>query len=210
MDKLTHIMALQADLQRRLGTDFTKMSMEERVDFMRNHRGYLADELAEAMYELPYYKKWKDYSHMSEEAAAYAMQKVRMELVDCLHFFINLLLCAGMTADEVYDMYVAKNKENHRRQDDGYTADKSYRDQAVEDVMSTKPTCTVAMDDETVGSNDFIAIINMPDGQTSLMYNTDVISLGVAIKMLSERYTALLLECPEELRDEVREVLTHG
>ena len=208
MDKLDMIMQKQAELQKRLGTNFAEMDLRECAEFMRNHRGYLADELAEAMYEMPYYKAWKNYTTLTEDEVAIAWQKVRMELVDCLHFFVNLLLCAGMTADEVFEMYMAKNKENHRRQDEGYTADKSYRDQAVEDVM--QPTCTVNMDGERVGSNDFIAVICTPDGHTNLMYNTDVITLGTAVKMLSERYTAALLECPEDLRAEVKEVLMHG
>lgn len=135
MDKLAEIMGKQLELQTRLGTNFSTMTDEERAEFMRNHRGYLADELAEALYEMPNYKLWKDYSGMSEEARETAWQKVRMELIDCLHFFVNLLLCAGMTADEVHYMYMAKNKENHRRQDDGYTADVSYRNQEVSEVM---------------------------------------------------------------------------
>lgn len=135
MDKLAEIMGKQLELQTRLGTNFSTMTDEERAEFMRNHRGYLADELAEALYEMPNYKLWKDYSSMSVEAREAAWQKVRMELIDCLHFFVNLLLCAGMTADEVHYMYMAKNKENHRRQDDGYTADVSYRNQEVSEVM---------------------------------------------------------------------------
>lgn len=136
MDMLKEIMNKQAELQLRLGTNFAELTDKERAEFMRNHRGYLADELAEALYEMPNYKLWKDYSNMDEEARNVAWQKVRMELIDCLHFFVNLLLCAGMTAEEVHYMYMAKNKENHRRQDDGYTADVSYRDQSVEEVIN--------------------------------------------------------------------------
>ena len=136
MNQLAIIMEMQGALQKRLGNNFAEMSAEERAEFMRDHRGYLEDELAEALYEMPNYKTWKDYSAMSEEARAVAWSKVRMELVDALHFFMNLLLCAGMTADEVFSMYVAKNHENHRRQDAGYTADVSYREQSVEEVMN--------------------------------------------------------------------------
>ena len=136
MDMLKGIMEKQAELQLRLGTDFNNLTDDERADFMRNHRGYLADEIAEALYEMPGYKLWKDYSSMDAAAKEAAWAKVRMELIDSLHFFVNLLLCAGMTAEDVHDMYMAKNKENHRRQDDGYTADVSYRDQAVEEVMN--------------------------------------------------------------------------
>lgn len=135
MDKLQEIMNKQLELQERLGTDFGAMTEAERAAFMRNHRGYLEDEIAEALYEMPGYKLWKDYSNMDPETYAMQWQKVRMELVDAFHFFINLLLCAGFTANELHYMYMAKNKENHRRQDDGYTADKSYRDQSVEEVL---------------------------------------------------------------------------
>lgn len=210
MDKLEQIMKMQGDLQKRLGTNFSEMTLEERAAFMRNHRGYLADEVAEALYEMPNYKLWKDYSNMSDEAVSIAWQKVRMELIDSLHFFVNLLLCAGMTADEVYEMYMAKNKENHRRQDEGYTADKSYRDQAVEDVMNDNPTCVVEMDNEYMVSNDFITILNDADGGTHIYYNTDVITLGQAIQMLSERYTTLIQSYPQNVQDEIREVLSIG
>ena len=133
---LKEIMDKQLELQTRLGTDFANLNEEERAKFMRDHRGYMEDEIAEALYEMPNYKMWKDYSNMDEEARNIAWAKVRMELIDALHFFVNLLLCAGMTAEEVHYMYMAKNKENHRRQDAGYTADVSYREQAVEEVLN--------------------------------------------------------------------------
>jgi dimeric dUTPase (all-alpha-NTP-PPase superfamily) len=205
-------MEKQLALQDRLGTNFSEMTLEERAEFMRNHRGYLADELAEALYEMPYYKLWKDYSNMTEEEIAVAWQKVRMELIDCLHFFVNLLLCAGMTPGEVHAMYMAKNKENHRRQDTGYTADVMYRDQAVEDVMGTKDQvyCTVGMDGETYTGEDFIAIITKADGDHSMFYNTDPVTIGIAIKMLTERFDALMQEYSDDDRRAICEVLQNG
>ena len=136
MNQLELILELQAELQKRLGFDYSNMTPQERADYMRDNRGYLEDEIAEALYEMPYYKSWKDYEKMTTEERAVAWSKVRMELIDALHFFMNLFLCAGMTADEIVSMYVAKNRENHRRQDVGYTADQSYRTQSVEEVMN--------------------------------------------------------------------------
>ena len=46
---LATIMSKQRELQERLGYDFDKMTDEERAEFMRNHRGYLEDEVAEAL-----------------------------------------------------------------------------------------------------------------------------------------------------------------
>jgi len=37
------------------------------------------------------------------------------------HFLVSLAQTLGMTADDVFDAYVAKNKVNHQRQDSGYT-----------------------------------------------------------------------------------------
>lgn len=218
MDKLEQIMKKQAELQKRLGTDFSNMTLEERASFMRNHRGYLADEVAEALYEMPHYKSWKDYSNMDEEATNVAWQKVRMELIDSLHFFINLMLCAGMTADEVYEMYMAKNSENHRRQDAGYTHNVSYREQAVEDVMGTaklsvpedQTHCTVVMDGNVYSSDEFVAILAKEDGNHSMFYRTDPLTLGIAIKMLTERFDAEMATCTEEERREICEVLIDG
>lgn len=198
MDMLKAIMDKQLELQIRLGTNFATMSDEDRAAFMRNHRGYLADEVAEALYEMPNYKLWKDYSDMSPEARNIAWQKVRMELVDSLHFFVNLLLCADFTAEELYEMYMAKNAENHRRQDAGYTADMSYRDQAVDDVM--KPHCTITMNGETHHADSFIAMTSDEDGSCGLFMNSDTVTLGLLANILHEAYIADVQSMSEEDR----------
>ena len=203
---LTTIMNKQREFQERLGFKFSEMTEQERVEFMRNHRGYLEDELAEALYEMPGYKTWKDYSSMSTEAKEIAWQKVRMELIDALHFFVNLLLCAGFTADEVLNMYLMKNAENNRRQDAGYTADDSYRDQPVEDVMK-QVCCTVAMDGDVKQSTDFIAILHKSNGDASIMYNTDALSIGMAVKMLAKVYVDALSKCSDDERRDIEAIL---
>lgn len=203
---LTTIMNKQREFQERLGFKFSEMTEQERAEFMRNHRGYLEDELAEALYEMPGYKTWKDYSSMSTEAKEIAWQKVRMELIDALHFFVNLLLCAGFTADEVLNMYLMKNAENNRRQDAGYTADDSYRDQPVEDVMK-QVCCTVAMDGDVKQSTDFIAILHKSNGDASIMYNTDTLSIGMAVKMLAKVYVDALSKCSDDERREIEAIL---
>ena len=38
------------------------------------------------------------------------------EIVDMLHFLVSMALRAGMSADEIYERYMAKNKENFDRQ----------------------------------------------------------------------------------------------
>lgn len=202
MDRLEQIMEKQRELQLRLGTDFSNMTLEERAAFMRDHRGYLADEVAEALYEMPCYKLWKDYSKMSESDVLIAWQKVRMELVDSLHFFVNLLLCAGFTAEELHAMYMAKNKENHRRQDEGYDTDCSYRDQAVEDVLDNYYECTVKASGTTTTSEDFIAVIRDSEGAIGLTYNTDIAMLSAARNMLDECIDIEMKKAEEAMQHE--------
>lgn len=210
MDKLREIMKKQAEFQARLGFNYSNMTPQERAEYMRDNRGYLEDEVAEALYEMPYYKSWKNYDNMSEGEVLQAWQKVRMELVDSLHFFVNLLLCAGFTADELYEMYIMKNKENHRRQDVGYTADISYRDQAVEDVMNSEPYCTLHLDGETAHSSDFVAVLCDDAGKASVYYHTDALTLCMAAKSLNYHAREALAKLPEDEFKEVVEVLSNG
>lgn len=135
MEKLDHMLREQELFQLRLGTNFDTMTMRDRVAFVKEHSIHLNQEVNEMLYELPYFKPWKDYSGIKPDDEDAMLQKARMELVDAWHFFMNLALALGFDADSFHEMYMAKNKENHRRQDVGYTADKSYRDQSVEEVM---------------------------------------------------------------------------
>lgn len=135
MYKLESMMDMQRALQKRLGADFSNMTTQERVAFIKEHSIHLNQEVNEMLYELPYFKPWKDYSGLTVGQEEEMFEKARMELIDAWHFFMNMALALGMTPEQFYMMYAAKNMENHRRQDEGYTADKSYRNQSVEEVM---------------------------------------------------------------------------
>ena len=205
---LKDIMSTQQKLQERLGFDMTGMNAFERAAYMRDQRGYLADEIAEALYEMPEYKLWKDYAAMTPADRDAAWKKVKMELVDALHFFVNMLLAAGFTAEELHHMYMAKNKENHRRQDAGYTSDVSYRMQAVEEVLQEpEPSCTIMMDDTMESTNDFVSVLTMEDDRMALRYNTDVLTMGLATKIVASKYLEMLMELDEPLREEIKNIV---
>lgn len=65
-------------------------------------------ELAEVVEEARF-KWWKNREPILKE-------KLYEELVDVMHFFVSLCLDAGMTSDDLYRGYLAKNRENFRRQ----------------------------------------------------------------------------------------------
>ena len=48
------------------------------------------------------------------------LKELQMEVVDMLHFFMNFALMVGMSGSDLFNMYVAKNKENFDRQERGY------------------------------------------------------------------------------------------
>jgi dimeric dUTPase (all-alpha-NTP-PPase superfamily) len=127
VNKLDTMLDKQAEFQKRLDPNFLDMTLEQRVAFIKEHSIHLNQEINEMLYELPFFKPWKDYSNMSVEEKDIAMAKARMELIDAWHFFMNLMLGLGFTAEEFFEMYLTKNAENHKRQDDGYTHDKQFR-----------------------------------------------------------------------------------
>ena len=135
MEKLDMMLHMQQVFQERLGTRFDTMTARDRVAFIKEHSIHLNQEVNEMLYELPYFKPWKDYSDITEANEMRAIAKAQMELIDAWHFFMNMMLGLGIDAEGFYNMYMAKNRENHRRQDAGYTTHVSYKNQAVEEVL---------------------------------------------------------------------------
>ncbi|MDR3263260.1 MAG: dUTPase [Clostridiales bacterium] len=74
-------------------------------------------ELSELLTEVNF-KWWKNPKPLNED-------NIKDELVDILHFFVGMCLNAGMSADELFDRYLAKNKENFDRQN-GKSQKKGY------------------------------------------------------------------------------------
>lgn len=119
-DPLTRMLEMQAGFQDRVDPRFKSANLEERAAFLRDHFVFCDQELQEMLYEVPFFKHWKDYSKMTPMEIHVAYDTAKDELIDAWHFFMNLALGLGMDADEFYKRYLDKHKENIRRQDDGY------------------------------------------------------------------------------------------
>ena len=65
-------------------------------------------ELSELLDEVNF-KWWKNPKPVDEAS-------LKGELVDVLHFFVSMCLKSGMTAEELFSLYQAKNQENFDRQ----------------------------------------------------------------------------------------------
>jgi dimeric dUTPase (all-alpha-NTP-PPase superfamily) len=125
-----------------MGGDPQSMDDETAIQFFKDMVLALTDELHEAMNEIGW-KPWATSKHFNTEA-------VKGELVDCLHFFINLCLVAGLEPDSLHSRYVTKNKKNALRQMEGY------------DGLNKCPGCKRALDD---AATECIPYVETADGQ---------------------------------------------
>ena len=106
MDKLDIIFQLQQSLDEDIATrrnlDFPKeVWLQKEVLAMISELSELLDEVN--------FKWWKNPKPVNEAA-------LKGELVDILHFFVSMCLKSGMSAEELFALYRAKNQENFDRQ----------------------------------------------------------------------------------------------
>lgn len=127
---LDEIFERQLELQTKsFGVDPRELKDQDMADYVQSMSLALTDEIHEALNEVGW-KPWATSRHVNREAYV-------GELVDALHFLVNLFLLVGADADEVYDRYVEKSQRNKKRQADGYDG-----------VSGKCPTCSRAMDDK--------------------------------------------------------------
>lgn len=105
-DKLDVIFDMQrmldADIESRRNLSFSR---EEWI--MKDTLAIMA-ELGELINEVNF-KWWKNQKPVDDAC-------VKEELIDILHFFVSMCIRAGMDADELFEVYKQKNKDNFDRQ----------------------------------------------------------------------------------------------
>lgn len=106
MDKLEQIFQYQKMFDDELAEKRNlRFSMEE---WIQKETLAMMSELAELIDEVNF-KWWKN-------PKACDPRLVKEELVDILHFFVSMCLKTGMDAQELFEMYLEKNRENFNRQ----------------------------------------------------------------------------------------------
>ena len=112
---LEKIFDMQAELNRRIGRDNVKLSLEgsdkERIKWFLDFSRALLHEQIEA-------ENWLNWKWWAKKENNW--KQVELELVDMLHFWVSMCQVAGMDAEKVYELYTAKNNLNHKRQELGY------------------------------------------------------------------------------------------
>lgn len=90
--------------------------LDSRLVQARMHElfGFLVRELGEAMQELRS-KPWKQGWRTTDR------DKFEEEMADSLHFFVEMCITAGISADKLFDLYFKAWGKNRDRQSNGYT-----------------------------------------------------------------------------------------
>lgn len=120
LDKLDNMYNKQVELQNKLNSVDKIFSSERmRQSFINQMILAVIEESVEIMRETKYKNPevtdfgWKKGQLFNEE-------KFKKEIVDLMHFFLNLCIAAKMEPTELYNLYMEKNKENHVRKETGY------------------------------------------------------------------------------------------
>lgn len=137
-DGLHLLYSLQKDIQENVyGYDFNAMRnspLYKMKEFFMWNTHAQADEAHEAMDALggikdgignAVWKPWKKDHQKAEEIyfndmSANDLVELKMELIDELHFLFNKMHAVGLTTEELFNFYFAKNQENRDRQSRGY------------------------------------------------------------------------------------------
>lgn len=112
-DMLREMFRMQAALNKKIGIGApAEMTPEEQQKWVLNYCRAMTQEIAELTDSIPW-KWWAKYQ-------TFDIQNARVEVVDLFHFLISAAEILGMSADDVFQYYLAKNKVNFERQDSGY------------------------------------------------------------------------------------------
>jgi hypothetical protein len=133
-DSLELIYNKQIELQKRLGFEFKDWNLKQISDFWLVNKHAMSDELNEMFDALGGIKDgigsaaWKYWKSENKKAESLKISDLsdsdRLELfyewIDGLHFYMNFAISIGMTSQDIINLYMAKNQENHNRQERGY------------------------------------------------------------------------------------------
>jgi dimeric dUTPase (all-alpha-NTP-PPase superfamily) len=122
MEKLEQIFAKQHELNRYtfqqnrlVAFDEIPRSRDLQNTWLRNYALAMTQEIAELV-DSTNWKWWRTKVDLFDE------QNLRVELVDILHFWVSACQVMGLSAEDVFRMYMQKNAINAQRQDRGYVS----------------------------------------------------------------------------------------
>lgn len=80
-------------------------------------------------------------------------------------------------------------------------------EEVLKEATGMPVSCTIVMDGEARTSDDFVTILAKENGDASIFYNTDALTLGMAMKMVAKCFVDAMGQLSEEERTMVQKVL---
>ena len=117
MKDLKDLYERQIELQKKIGSRIDlPLTKEEREHWTKENVLAIHAELT----ELLDWTNWKSWKKTKVEYTPTRILELQMEIIDILHFWLNLCIIWGMTPDVIMARYIEKNSINHKRQESGY------------------------------------------------------------------------------------------
>lgn len=79
----------------------------------------------------------------------------------------------------------------------------------TDEKYAKEDSCTLFVDGQVISTTDFAIVIAEENGNTILHYNTDVVTLGLGVKMMAKAFQEHIDDCDTELRNEVYAILAN-
>lgn len=108
----------QVELNKKIGHDLLTIreDIHQRERFTKEYVLAMHAELTEVLD----WMNWKIWKKTRVEYDEQRLKELRIELVDLMHFLINIMILWEMTPEMLEEIFLEKNKVNHERQDGGY------------------------------------------------------------------------------------------
>lgn len=120
---LTHLRNKQCDLQKRIQvgdvSSYELMTSAHLPDREKQSSWNILAMHAE-LSELLEWTNWKQHKKTRVVYDAKRLNEIHIELIDLLHYWMNLCIVWDLTPEDIIRIYEEKNKENHDRQKRGY------------------------------------------------------------------------------------------
>ena len=124
---LIHLRNKQIELQKRIIVDEKEVNPTA-YDFMISSHVRDKEKMSSwnilAMHaelsELLEWTNWKQHKKTRVEYTPERLKEIRIELIDILHYWMNLCIVWDLTPENIIRIYEEKNAENHERQNKSY------------------------------------------------------------------------------------------
>ena len=127
-DKLKAIVKKQRELMDKLETVYMKKSDVDKdkkipeaiVKLLEHETKEMVLACHSECTEILEWINWKPWKKKRKEIQKEEIEEIRFEIIDLLHFVIELAIIWGMNEKDIVQYYLSKNKENFNRQERGY------------------------------------------------------------------------------------------